>query len=145
VNETSHYLKKTMVIFLITTLSLTLLIGIFSSWQVGLVFGALFGLFTSVHVARNLQAESFEITTLNKDKLKGFSFYEKEVISIMHSLSYELITDEHNLKVWSPSPRARIMGGEFKMETSPYSITLTGSRGTVRIVISMLDIEKIFI
>jgi hypothetical protein len=145
VTEKNDDLKEMIKTFLGVSLPLALIIAFFTNLLVGLIIGLLLGLFCAVHLSRRLQEESFEINMQNKDKMKGFSFYEKEIISIMDSLRYQLITNEPDMKIWEPSTRAKAMGGNFKMEVSPYSITIHGTRGMVRIVVSMLDIEKIFI
>lgn len=145
VKQYSGLMSKVLLIFIGITLITASIVTIFANWKVGLAFGSLLGLFTSVHIGRSLASETFEINATNKDKKKGLSWYENEIISHMHDLRYELMVNEKGLKIWQPSPRARIMGGEFKMEVTPYSITISGSRGTVRIMQSILDINKIFI
>jgi hypothetical protein len=139
------WFKQSLIIFLAAGLPIALVMSIFLSLPVGLLFGSIFGLFMAMHLSRNLQTETFEITIQNKDHQKGFAFYEAEIISIMHDMRYELILDTKENKIWQPRPRARVMGGKFTMQVSPYSITITGPRGIVRIVTSMLDIQKIFI
>lgn len=140
-----EYLKRVLMIFLATALPVAIVVSFFLSLQVGMVFGGIIGLFMAVHLGRNLQIESFEINTQNKDRQKGFAFYEEEIISIMRDMRYELLQDSREVKVWQPRVRGRVMGGEFKMEVTPYSLTISGPRGIVRIVTSMLDIQKIFI
>jgi hypothetical protein len=139
------YLKRVLKFFIWVTLVTASIIAIFANWQVGLAFGALLGFFTSFHLGRAMTPETFEINASNKDKRRGLSWYEKEVMAHMHDLRYQLVSNQEHLKVWQPSPWARVMGGEFKMELTPYSITLTGPRGAVRIMKSILDIDKIFL
>jgi hypothetical protein len=143
--ENKEYLKKVLILFFAISLPIALAVTIVSSWQVGLVFGGLSGLFMSFHLGRTLAAESFEINSSNKDRMKGLSWYEEEIISHLKDLRYYMKVDQRDLKVWEPSPYARTMGGEVKMEVTPYAITITGPRGVVRILKSILDLDKIFI
>lgn len=143
--EDSSYRNKALTLFLAIFFPIFLILTIFTSWKLGLLFGLLAGLFTSFQLARNLTRESFEINATNKDKTKGLKWYEDEIIAMMNDLRYQLIEDKNNVKVWQPRLRARVMGGEFKMEVTPYSITITGPRGMVRIVKSVLDLTKIFL
>lgn len=106
---------------------------------------ALFLGFTYFQYTKVRKTEKFEITTQNKDKLKGFAWYEDEIVSIMASFRHELVVDEKELKVWRPWGRWRATGSEFRMERTPYSITIEGARGMVRIVVSQLDLQKIFL
>ena len=144
-NDNRAYLKKVMTLFLAIFIPIALGISLVASWQVGIVFGGLIALFMSFHSGRSLTSETFEINSTNKDKMKGLSWYEEETISHLHDLRYILKVNERNLKVWEPSIRSRVMGGEVKMEVTPYSITITGPRGVVRILKSILDLNKIFI
>lgn len=144
-NDNSEYLKKVLTLFLAIFIPIAIGVSIVSSWQVGLVFGGLLALFMSFHSGRSLSSETFEINSTNKDKMKGLSWYEEEIISHLHDLRYVLKVNERNLKIWEPSVRSRVMGGEVKMEVTPYAITVTGPRGVVRILKSILDLNKIFI
>jgi hypothetical protein len=105
----------------------------------------LFGIASYIHLTRERSLQSFEITTQNKDSQKGFQWYEDEIISIMRSFRHELSTDEDGRKVWVPFGRWKITGKEFIIERTPYSISITGTRSMVRIVLSQLDIEKIYL
>lgn len=105
----------------------------------------LFAVASYFHLYRERLLQSFEINTQNKDKQKGFQWYEDEIISIMGSFRHELAAEENGKKVWIPFGRWRTTGKEFVMERTPYSITITGTRSMVRIVLSQLDIEKIFL
>lgn len=97
------------------------------------------------HYSKVRATESFEINTQNKDSQKGFSWYEEEILSIMASFRHQLVINQTDLKVWQPWGRWRATGSEFRMERTPYSITISGSRGMVKIVLSQLDLEKIFL
>jgi hypothetical protein len=131
--------------FLYVAVPVGLVLTMIGNWKVGLVFGCLAGFFAAFHLGRSLQAETFEINASNKDRMKGLTWYQEEIAQHMRDLRYQLIVDETNLKEWQPSPRARIMGGNFRMETTPYSITISGPRGVIRILKSILDLNKIFI
>jgi hypothetical protein len=141
----NDYLKKVLRLFLTVSLPIALVLSVVANWKVGLVFGGLIGLFAAVHLGRNMMTESFEINSSNKDKTKGLSWYEQEIISYMRDLRYRNVLDTHQIKIWQPPVRAQVMGGEFKMEVTPYSITMTGTKGQVRILKSILDLDKIFL
>lgn len=131
--------------FLVVFLAIGIIVTLILNWKVGLLFGTLAGLFASMHISRSLTTESFEINTSNKDPLKGLSWYEEEIIAHMRDLRYRIKVDTRELKVWEPRTISQNMGGAFKMEVTPYSITIEGPRGVVRIVKSILDLEKIFL
>lgn len=137
--------QKMFKTFLTGAIPVAVLVTLFLNWQVGILFGALAGIFFSMHTARSLTTETFEINSTNKDPLKGLSWYENEIVSHMHDLRYRIKVDQKELKIWQPRTISQNMGGDFKMEVTPYSITIEGPRGMVRIVKSVLDLEKIFL
>lgn len=105
----------------------------------------LFGIASYLHLTRERQLQTFEITTQNKDSQKGFQWYEDEVTGILRSFRHELSGEENGRQVWVPFGRWRSTGKEFIVERTPYSLTLTGTRSMVRIVLSQLDLEKIYL
>lgn len=105
----------------------------------------LFAVATYLHLTQERGLKSFEINPQNKDSQKGFQWYEDEIISIMKSFRHELASDENGKKIWIPFGRWKITGKEFIMERTPYSISITGTRSMVKIVLSQLDIEKILL
>ncbi len=105
----------------------------------------LFGIISYLQLTKERGLQTFEITTKNKDSQKGFQWYEDEIVMIMKSFRHELTLDVDGKKTWVPFGRWKSTGKEFIMERTPYSISITGTRSMVRIVLSQLDIEKIFL
>lgn len=103
----------------------------------------LFAIISYLQLTKERSLQTFEITTQNKDSQKGFQWYEDEIISIMKSFRHEMMSDEEGKKTWVPFGRWKSTGKIFIMERTPYSITITGTRSMVRIVLSQLDLEKI--
>jgi hypothetical protein len=136
---------KHLIHVIILSLCIGLAFMIFLPWQVALVPGFIFILFAIFHQSKNLQSEVFEINSQNKDPQKGLYWYKEKIYQHLKELNYERKESLSDHEIWIPSPRARIMGGEVKITSTPYSITIEAPRGFIRILISILEIKKIFI
>ena len=126
-------------------LGLWIIFALVFNWKIAFIPSTLFFIFVFFHQLKNLQSENFEINLQNKDKQKGLVWYKEKIEEHLHDLNYEIIEKNNNLIIFRPSPRARIMGGEVKILITPYSISMQGPRGVIRILCSILDIKKIFL
>ena len=152
--DSKAYLIKVARIFLIVSLSVTILVAglltLFFGFRMGIfivapLIGTLMGLFAGFHLIRDLQPETFEINQQNKDSQKGLSWYEEMILEQLHAERYIEIERNGTKRIFSPPIRAQVMGGKIELDVQPYWITVTGPRGFVRILSSTLDLKKIFL
>lgn len=113
--------------------------------KIGIIFGTLIAMFMSFHVSRDLTPETLEINMQNKDKLKGFSWYEREILNQLKAQRYKELEMIDGARVFEPRLLSQTMGGKIFIKVESWSILVTGPKGFIRILASILDIKKIFI
>ncbi len=128
----------------------TLIFGLFfgpwiAGMMVGAILGALASLGLSFYLVRDLKRETLEINSGNKDPRKGLSWYHDEIAQYLHSQRYQEIKTQNSKRCFSPPIMGQHMGGVIELEADAYSITITGPRGFIRILASILEIKKIFL
>ena len=107
--------------------------------------GAMSSLGLSFYLVLYNKRETLEINTNNKDKQKGLQWYYDEILHYLHSSRYRELTQIDDVRVFEPPMLLQHMGGKVELKRDSYSITITGPRGVVRIIGSILDIQKIFL
>ncbi len=114
------------------------------SLLVALVAATLMAGLMSFYLTRELARETLEITAANKDRQKPLSWYQQEILSFLHSQRYQRLDDLEGEQVYSPRGLQH-MRGNVHLKIDAYSITLSGPKGVVRILASLLDLKKNFL
>lgn len=116
-----------------------------TSAMVGVVFAGLGAFGMSFYLVRDLSRETLTITSATKDKQRSMRWYEDEILSFLASQRYQELARDGATRVFEPRMLGQHMGGTVTLAASAYEITLTGPRGVVRILASLLDLKKIFL
>lgn len=140
-----YLLKSFLLIFLISTISLSLIIPVKAALIISTVFGILFGLFAAGHIERTMEMESFTINSSNKNPTLGLQYYFNEMDQYLMVMRYSKEVIGENLYHYTPRPRLRVMGGNVEIKKTAYEIEVKAPTGVVRILKSQLDLEKIFL
>lgn len=145
-----QWLKVAAIMFVIAFALGTLIFGLFfGPWKAGLMVGTILGALASLglsfYLVRDLKRETLEINSANKDPRKGLSWYHNEIAQYLHSQRYQEMKSSTSKRCFTPPIMGQHMGGVIELESDAYSITITGPRGFIRILASVLEIKKIFI
>lgn len=127
--------------FIILTIGYNYKVGLI----IGLVFGSLFGLFAAGHIERNLKRDTLEINSSNKAPTIGLHSYREEINQFLSAMRYRQSETYSNITIYTPRVNLRVMGGNIKIEQTPYYISIEAPVGVIRILSSQLEIQKIFL
>ncbi len=106
----------------------------------GALAGVLYGLFAIGFTERALRRVSFEINPSNKDPQKGLSWYRERLELQMHHMLYRCEKSSDGV-VFHPLRLYRIFETPVHFTYDPYSINITASRMTMRILLDNVGIE----
>lgn len=116
-----------------------------TSAEVGLVFASIGAFGLSFYLVRDLSQETLSITSGTKDSQKSMRWYEDEILSFLASQRYRELAREGDARVFEPRMLGQHMGGPVRVTATSFEVTISGPRGIVRILASLLDLKKIFL
>lgn len=100
----------------------------------------MYGLFCIGFMVRTLKTVEFEINMQNKDPLKGFYWYQKELEQQMHYMLFERKLTVDGM-IFYPRRLYRVFESpvEFKFDT--YGINIKASRMIMRILLDVVEVN----
>jgi hypothetical protein len=109
------------------------------------LIGAFFlGLFWLAHKKRKNKISVLEITPNMIDPQKGLHFYFEESLNFFKSLRYQILQVGPNKWRLSPTPRHSVVTQDIEITKDALILTITGPDHSIRMLKSILDLERIF-
>jgi hypothetical protein len=135
----------TFALFFTVTLPIYYFIQKEAFFPLSLVTAGVFALFTSSMVTRELEETTLEITPQMMDPQKGLQWYYQETLNLLLSLRYKALERTTEEEIFRPRDLYQLLGGKVYIVRTPYTLTVKGPRGFVKILSSTLDLSKIFL